>query len=107
MPTWLDDGKPREAGASGLAELKEIAESLAEPWKSAIKWIPDDPDITHNKISYWVTSPWDNRHGTVTLAGDAAHPLPPRTSPELSPPSCNPYLPCDRCFLHLSSITAR
>jgi len=77
MPTYLDDGKPHAGGAEGLAELKEIAKSLAEPWKSSILGIPDDTEVACNKVAYWITTPWDNLHGTVTLAGDAAHPLPP------------------------------
>jgi hypothetical protein len=88
MPTWLEDGKEHFGGAKGLAELKGIAESLAEPWRSSILWIPDDTEIPPpNNVAYWITSPWDNRNGTVTLAGDAAHPLPPRTSshPHISP----------------------
>ncbi len=41
MPTWLEDGKQHFGGAKGLAELKEMASSLTEPWKSAIENIPD------------------------------------------------------------------
>lgn len=88
MPTWLEDGKEHFGGTKGLAELKGIAESLAEPWRSSILWIPDDTEIPPpNNVAYWITSPWDNRNGTVTLAGDAAHPLPPRTfsHPHISP----------------------
>lgn len=77
MPTWLNDGKIHSGGAEGLAELKEIAKDLAEPWRSSILWIPDGTEISPNSVSYWITSPWDNQGGTITLAGDAAHPLPP------------------------------
>ena len=78
MPTWKADGKEHHGGAQGLAELKEMAESLVDPWKSSLLWIPDGTDVAPNKVAYWITSPWDNVKGTVTLAGDAAHPLPPR-----------------------------
>lgn len=79
MPSWLDDGKEHFGGAEGLAELKEIAQSLAEPWRSSILWIPDDTEIPPpSNVSYWPMVEWDNKNGTITLAGDAAHPLPPR-----------------------------
>ena len=77
MPTWLVDGKIHEGGAKGLAELKEVAAHLAEPWKSSLLWIPDDTDVTYSSVSYWPTVEWDSKHGTLTLAGDSAHPVPP------------------------------
>jgi 2-polyprenyl-6-methoxyphenol hydroxylase-like FAD-dependent oxidoreductase len=77
MPTWLADGKTHFGGAQGLAELKELAAHLAEPWKSSLLWIPDDTDVTCNSVSFWPTIPWDSQHGTITLAGDSAHPVPP------------------------------
>jgi len=81
MPTWLNDGKVHSGGAAGLSELKKLAEDLAEPWRSSILWIPDSTEISPNSVSYWITSAWDNQGGTITLAGDAAHPLPPRKLP--------------------------
>jgi 2-polyprenyl-6-methoxyphenol hydroxylase-like FAD-dependent oxidoreductase len=77
MPTWLTDGKTHAGGAEGLAELKELAAHLAEPWKSSLLWIPDGTDVSLNSVSYWPTIPWDSRQGTLTLAGDSAHPVPP------------------------------
>jgi len=77
MPTWLADGKTHEGGAKGLVELKEVAAHLAEPWKSSLLWIPDDTDVTYSSVSYWPTIEWDSQHGTLTLAGDSAHPVPP------------------------------
>jgi len=77
MPTWLADGKTHEGGAQGLAELKELATHLAEPWKSSLLWIPDGTEVACNSISYWPTIPWDSVQGTLTLAGDSAHPVPP------------------------------
>jgi hypothetical protein len=40
--------------------------------------MPDDTKITYNNIAYWVPVPWYNHEGRATLAGDAAHPMPPR-----------------------------
>ena len=78
MPTWLSDGKEHFGGAAGLEELKEIAQSLAEPWRSSILWIPEGTEIPEpSSVAYWPTSEWDNKAGLITLAGDAAHPLPP------------------------------
>ncbi|KAK2808403.1 hypothetical protein FQN50_004788 [Emmonsiellopsis sp. PD_5] len=54
-------------------DLKKRAEELAKPFRAAFESIADDTPIWHNRLSYWVTEPWDNRNGTVTLAGDAAH----------------------------------
>lgn len=78
MPTWLDDGKEHFGGAEGLEELREIAQSMAEPWKSSILWIPQETEIPPpSNVAYWPTVEWDNKNGLITLAGDAAHPLPP------------------------------
>jgi len=74
---WL--GKLDESldNAARVAQLKEKGSLLAEPYRSAWKWIPDDTKMTYNNIAYWVPVPWDNHSGRATLAGDAAHPMPP------------------------------
>jgi len=79
MPSWNGVRDLAMDDAARLAKLKEIAETLAEPWKSELKWIPDGTAVADNAVSYWVTTKWDNMNGMVTLAGDAAHPMPPRT----------------------------
>ncbi|KAK7512472.1 monooxygenase [Phyllosticta citriasiana] len=72
MSTW----KAREGeDVTSLARLKEMAQSFAEPWRSAVQWIPEETRIFENKLSCWVTVPWNNRDGRVVLAGDAAHPM--------------------------------
>lgn len=60
-----------------LALIKLRAEDLGEPARSAFMWLPDDTEVHKADISYWVSQPWDNRHGRLTLVGDAAHPMPP------------------------------
>lgn len=45
----------------------------AEPYKSAIEWIPDDTPVLKDRLNIWKTQPWDNQGGRVTLCGDAAH----------------------------------
>jgi 2-polyprenyl-6-methoxyphenol hydroxylase-like FAD-dependent oxidoreductase len=45
----------------------------AEPYKSAIEWIPEDTPVLRDQLKIWKTIPWDNQGGRVTLCGDAAH----------------------------------
>lgn len=63
---------------AALAKLKEIGKGFAEPWKSALLYLPDDQELKFNNVAYWISIPWDNHGGKITLAGDAAHPMPPR-----------------------------
>jgi 2-polyprenyl-6-methoxyphenol hydroxylase-like FAD-dependent oxidoreductase len=60
-----------------LASIKKRAEVLAEPFRSSLLWIPEGTATYNDRMSYWITIPWDNHKGMITLAGDAAHPLPP------------------------------
>ena len=81
--SWVGQLDPGLDNAGRLAILKQkIAESCGEPFKSAIAWIPDDDTTTSlGRISYWVTEPWNNHSGRVTLAGDSAHPMTPCNNP--------------------------
>ncbi|KAF2654907.1 FAD/NAD(P)-binding domain-containing protein [Lophiostoma macrostomum CBS 122681] len=45
----------------------------AEPYKSAIEWIPEDTRIPKDKLKIWKSVRWDNEGGRMTLCGDAAH----------------------------------
>jgi 2-polyprenyl-6-methoxyphenol hydroxylase-like FAD-dependent oxidoreductase len=45
----------------------------AEPYKSAIEWIPEDTLVLRDQLKIWKTQPWNNQGGKVTLCGDAAH----------------------------------
>ncbi|TVY82359.1 putative FAD-dependent monooxygenase [Lachnellula suecica] len=57
-----------------VAEMKRRAQGFAEPMLSMIMDIPDDSTTaTGLPLADFPTTPWDNLHGTVTLAGDAAH----------------------------------
>jgi hypothetical protein len=78
MPSWrgVRDSSLDDAGR--LRKIKEFASLLAEPWKSELLWIPEGTSVADNAVSYWITRPWDNADGSITLAGDSAHPLPPR-----------------------------
>jgi 2-polyprenyl-6-methoxyphenol hydroxylase-like FAD-dependent oxidoreductase len=78
MPSWRGIRDPSLDDAGRLKKIKEFASLLAEPWKSELLWIPEGTPVADNAVSYWITSPWDNADGSITLAGDSAHPLPPR-----------------------------
>lgn len=52
-----------------LALVKARAETMGEPAKSAFQWIPDNTLVHNADISYWITEPWNNHGGRVTLAG--------------------------------------
>lgn len=75
--TWKGERDPNMTDADRLKLIKSKAELLADPFKSAILWMPEGTPVTFDDLSYWVTIPWDNHQGRVTLAGDAAHPFPP------------------------------
>jgi 2-polyprenyl-6-methoxyphenol hydroxylase-like FAD-dependent oxidoreductase len=45
----------------------------AEPYKSAIEWIPENTPVLKDQLKIWKTIPWNNQNGRVTLCGDAAH----------------------------------
>ncbi|KAK2761710.1 hypothetical protein FQN54_001538 [Arachnomyces sp. PD_36] len=74
LQTWIPEA-PSEplSGPDIMADFKKRAEELGQPFLSIFEAVPDDSPIWHNRLSNWVTQPWDNRNGTVTLAGDAAH----------------------------------
>ncbi|ORX94217.1 hypothetical protein BCR34DRAFT_608346 [Clohesyomyces aquaticus] len=58
-----------------LQRLKALVKKngWAEPYKSAIEWIPEDTFILRDQLKIWKPVKWDNYKGRVTLCGDAAH----------------------------------
>jgi hypothetical protein len=80
VTSWLGKQDDSLDTAGRLAQVKEKASTMCEPFRSAVLWMPDDTKITYDTMAYWVTAPWDNHDGRVTLAGDAAHPMTPRES---------------------------
>ncbi len=70
-------------GEEAVKHLKERhgTETMCEPFRSSILGIPNDTEsFTTSQMHHWITVPWDNRAGRVTLAGDAAHSMLPSTS---------------------------
>jgi 2-polyprenyl-6-methoxyphenol hydroxylase-like FAD-dependent oxidoreductase len=74
---WLGDADHSLTHSERLAMIKQRAALLGEPARSAFTWIPKDTPVYKADISYWISKPWENRNGRVTLVGDAAHPMPP------------------------------
>ncbi|KAF2676583.1 FAD/NAD(P)-binding domain-containing protein [Lentithecium fluviatile CBS 122367] len=74
---WLGDSNNMMSYPERLAMIKAKAEGLGEPARSAFMWMPDDTEVHKADISYWISQPWNNHHGRLTLVGDAAHPMPP------------------------------
>ncbi|KAK3388045.1 hypothetical protein B0H63DRAFT_559452 [Podospora didyma] len=67
-------------GKEAIARMKEVTASdmFQEPFYSAIHAIPQASDpIFTRQLTYWPTVSWDNRRGSVTLAGDAVHSMLP------------------------------
>lgn len=58
-----------------LADMKQRAEVFGDRIKFMWQSIPEGTPCWHNRLSYWVPEPWDNHNGTITIAGDAAHPM--------------------------------
>lgn len=74
---WLGTRDHSLSHKERLALIKDRARELAEPARSAFTWIPEGTPVYNADISYWISQPWDNRGGRMTLVGDAAHPMPP------------------------------
>lgn len=57
-----------------IAMVKQRAQGYAEPLRSIVMDIPDNLDFTTPlRLADFPTVQWDNRDGTVSLAGDSCH----------------------------------
>lgn len=78
IPSWQGAPDMSLSNAERRAHLLERTSGLAEPFHSAYAWIPEDLEIAYQHLGYWVAEePWDTHSGRISLAGDAAHPMPP------------------------------
>ncbi|KAL3458147.1 hypothetical protein BJX64DRAFT_292412 [Aspergillus heterothallicus] len=69
-----------ESQAARTAYLKAMASEYAEPWRTIIEKVPEDIKFGTDKVASWRPFDWSTTSalaGIVTLAGDAAHPIPP------------------------------
>lgn len=76
LSTWpIKSVEDHDNEIDRLQRLKAHAkrDGWAEPYKSAIDWIPEDTEVLRDQLKNWNTIPWDNQAGRVTLCGDAAH----------------------------------
>jgi 2-polyprenyl-6-methoxyphenol hydroxylase-like FAD-dependent oxidoreductase len=79
--SWI--GEPRAEdfpdAVSRMKYWKEKAKNFAEPWHSVGKDLPDDFPVIVDRTTCWrPTMDWSEKFGhRVTIAGDAAHPMPP------------------------------
>lgn len=64
-----------KVGQKALDYLKANTRGLAHPFQSLIDWTPDGSDCYIDEMKCWVSQPFDNRDGRITMAGDAAHPM--------------------------------
>ena len=56
-----------------LERLRARMDDWAEPYRSAVAWIPDGTEIKADQLKIWIPKSWDNHEEQVTIAGDAAH----------------------------------
>jgi len=76
MQSWASEHDlPSLKGPKIVEDLKERGRLYAEPFNALFQSVPEDSRSWHARLSYWPTEAWDNRNGTVTLIGDAAHPM--------------------------------
>ena len=95
MTNWLGEGEFGLSNEDRLKALKERGAKLAEvrshrvsyngsrliptpqPFRKAMLEIPEDTSAPCVELVCWIAEPWNTLDGRVTLAGDAAHPMPP------------------------------
>jgi 2-polyprenyl-6-methoxyphenol hydroxylase-like FAD-dependent oxidoreductase len=79
--SWRGGPSPADFAdqAARTAFVKSWAPDYTEPWRTILGAIPDDAQFGIDSITHWKPFDWSSSPlaGRVTLAGDAAHPLPP------------------------------
>lgn len=76
---WGDAEKMPETSAERLQHFKDLGQTFVEPFRTASQAVPFGTDVPRDRWKRWEEPTlWDSRRGRVTLAGEAAHPFPPR-----------------------------
>ncbi|KAF2665532.1 putative monooxygenase [Microthyrium microscopicum] len=74
LVTWnIETKEDEENTPNRLERLRAHMDGWADPYKSIVEWLADDVVIKPDQLRIWQPTPWDNKEGKVTLAGDAAH----------------------------------
>jgi 2-polyprenyl-6-methoxyphenol hydroxylase-like FAD-dependent oxidoreductase len=75
LATWPREEADYDGTKNMVDELRMRMDEWADPYKSAVEWIPTDTIAKAVPLRIWgpPETGWDNRDGRVTLAGDAAH----------------------------------
>jgi 2-polyprenyl-6-methoxyphenol hydroxylase-like FAD-dependent oxidoreductase len=75
LATWAKQDSDYEGDKNMVDELRRRMDDWADPFASAVDWIPRDTTAKAVQLRIWgpPESGWNNRDGRVTLAGDAAH----------------------------------
>lgn len=60
-----------------LQFFKDRCSGLCPPFSTAVNALPDDTVLPVDPCQQWSPIEWDNRNGTVTIGGDAAHSMLP------------------------------
>jgi hypothetical protein len=88
LASWpIATKEDEENTGNRLQRLRDRMDDWAEPFKSAVAWVPDGTEIKPDKLKVWAPTPWDNHGGRVTIAGDAAHSMTFRKSNSFGPQS--------------------
>lgn len=102
--SWIPDDRDYDVmdvqGEKILKDLKRRSEIFEEGIQFMWKSIPERTKCWHNRLSYWIPEQWDSHNGTVTLVGDAAHPMTFRTlRPSSIRSACTNY-----CLLNWQTV---
>lgn len=75
LATWPKQDSDYIEGKNMVDELRNRMDDWADPYKSAVEWIPEGTQAKAVQLRIWgpPETGWDNRNGRVTLSGDAAH----------------------------------
>ncbi|ETI24576.1 hypothetical protein G647_03945 [Cladophialophora carrionii CBS 160.54] len=75
LATWAKQDCDYVEGKNMVDELRRRMDDWADPYKSAVEWIPKDTRAKAVPLRIWgpPETGWDNRDGRITLSGDAAH----------------------------------